>query len=135
MFRLLHLVQPACATRDAAALRAFADIVEAPGNRTREFAGELVASSGGFRYTGPRAGGPASANVYPSRRNYEGAYHSHADLPGYDRERFSPADKNLADRTGKPIYLLTPSGSGLRYDPDPKRAGGGNESIILPKTP
>jgi hypothetical protein len=88
----------------------------------REFGGEIVQDSdGGFWYTGPRRGLRTQVTLYPRISGYEGAYHGHAGWTRKGAEVFSPDDMRIADEFGKPMYLVTPSGRMLRYDPDPER--------------
>lgn len=77
-------------------------------------------------------GSETRVGIRASIEGYAGAYHSHAPLAhlGWDDENFSPGDKKLADDTGEPTYVLTPSGSIRRYDADPERAGNGTETTI-----
>jgi hypothetical protein len=92
----------------------------------REYSGEVVRARGGYQYTAPRRYGQHSSEVRTGTLGYEAGYHSHgADNPGYDDENFSPQDRKVADDSGKPMYVLTPSGNLMRYDPDASRKGNG----------
>lgn len=132
IFKLLNVIQPACKTTDEAARRAFVSIRRKYMSKYLEFGGEIVADpNGGFRYVKPRTDGSrVKLDIYPSVEGYEGAYHNHPPTPGYIPNQFSDADKDLADKTGKPIYMLTPSGVIMRYSPDPERKRGGNVETV-----
>ena len=96
-----------------------------------EYGGELVRSGRGFRFTTPKRGNEASVPIDPNVRHYEGAYHSHgAADPRYDSENFSDEDRDVADATQRPVYVVTPSGRMRRYDADPQRQRQGVESEI-----
>jgi hypothetical protein len=130
---IMRFFDPACKTRDEAAKVALGHVRGRLGIRQTEFVGEIVKDGAGFRYTGPRPGGSTSAGVDVDVPGYEGAYHSHPDRKGYDAEHFSsgdPSDKKLADDTAKPLYVLTPRGRELRYDPDPKKKQQGTVTEI-----
>ncbi|MBQ6473598.1 MAG: DUF4329 domain-containing protein, partial [Victivallales bacterium] len=59
------------------------------------------------------------------------AWHTHgSDDPEFDNEHFSPEDKEYADKSQKPSYLITPKDKLKKYTPNGKRGHG--EIITLP---
>ena len=101
-------------TRDAAAQDAMRDIYGPSTEKDREHGGELYRKpDGSFSYTKPRMGDQHSVAIRPKSPGYEGYYHSHGaeSGPKYDDEHFSKPDKQIAIDTGKPAYLVTPSGA------------------------
>ncbi len=116
------------ARRDDAARAAMQQIAAPSVAQNIEYQGEIVNTGGEWTFTPPRPGAGAQGTVSPSTPGYDGYYHSHGASSGgaYLDEDFSYADpwgrggdKGIADRTGKPGYLVTPSGTMKRYDPDP----------------
>lgn len=86
-----------------------------------EYGGEVVRRGSGFRYT-QRRGTEASVSIDTDARGYEAAWHTHGGPnPRYDSEKFSDNDRDIADNTEKPIYVVTPSGRMKRYEPDPNK--------------
>lgn len=69
---------------------------------------------GSFQYTGPRQGLHGAVRIKTGRLGYAGGYHSHPADSGLG---FSAEDKGVGDRTAQPVYVRTPSGAVLRYDP------------------
>lgn len=123
---VLSFFDPPCATADDAARQGMRSVYSKSVKENREYAGEVVRlGAGKFVYTEGQGGTVASSPVDVGISGYAGFYHSHgADSHGkYDDEHFSGAggDEEIADRTGKPRYVVTPKGAMLRYDPDPKK--------------
>jgi len=121
---------------DAAAMDAMRDIYHQSVAEDREYAGELYRKKdGSYSYTEPRRGEQHQGGVRTNCPNYEGYYHSHGVASsGYDDSHFSgrrsddpsrSTDKQLADDTQKPGYLVNPGGTMLKYSPDPTRRRGG----------
>jgi len=132
-----------CKTRDEAARQGMRKIEKRSVKQDREYSGEIVKlGPGRYEYTAPQRGDQASSPVDTHVSDYDGYYHSHgANDPQYDNEHFSgctapdTCDKSIADDTGKPGYVVTPSGRMLRYDPDPKKKQQGNVTQIGQTTP
>jgi hypothetical protein len=65
---------------------------------------------------------------------YEGFYHSHPDsesFSGFPHDKpDKSSDKQIADDTEKPCYVVTPRGNMERYDPDPNKRRRGQETTI-----
>lgn len=130
---IFNLFSSKCQTRDEAARRGMQSVHGRSVREDREYGGEIVsAPGGGFQHTKGRGGSEHNVGIRTSTQGYEGAYHTHgADNPGYDDENFSDdGDKKLADDTQKPVYVATPSGRMMRYDPDPNRNRQGRETEI-----
>jgi len=105
----------------------------------REYQGEIVSTPEGYSSTEPRPGTQTGGTVNTGIPNYDGYYHSHgANDPGYDNENFSSrdangnfcCDKKIADGTGKPAYLVTPSQKMRRYDPDPNYPASQGNGVV-----
>ena len=111
-----------------------------------EWQGELLrAGTRQYFYTSPREATEArGTGVWDYLVGFDGWYHSHgADSHGvFEDERFSNprtcprngdrkyCDTMISDDTGKPGYLITPSGRMKRYDADPKRQCNGKITEI-----
>lgn len=131
--------EPTCKTKDEAARKAMQKIYKRSVNEDREYGGEIVEARNGkgYVYTHGRADREAAFTPNLNIKGYAGAYHSHgANNPKYDNEVFSgckapdSCDKSVGDEFKQPIYLVTPSGKMLRYDPDPTGQQGGPTTAI-----
>jgi RHS repeat-associated protein len=116
-------------TTDAAAIQASDDINGKSIKEGKEYAGRIYKNSDGtYSYTPPNKGGTDYSfpgNVPPGTKN-AGYYHTHgSDDPRYDNENFSPADKDIADREGKPGYVATPKHAIKKYIPKKGKPGKG----------
>jgi len=121
-------------TADAAAIDAIRDINPTSIRKNVEFAGRIYRNKDGtFSYTSPNEGGEdwSAPGVCPPKTRNAGYYHTHgANTPGMVNEYFSPEDRALADKEGKPAYLGTPIGNINKYVPRPGRPGEGRETTI-----
>lgn len=127
-------------SRDKAAVGGMQSIWKRSVDENREYGGEIVNLGGLWRIEGPRKGDISAIPLYPGLPGYDGYFHSHgAYKKGYANEAFSrddpntqelDRDKGIADRTGKPGYLVTPSGVMKRYDPDPNKKGQGKITVV-----
>lgn len=127
-----------------AANQALDDVTEQSYDECREYGGWVYKLPNGTWTYGRAKRGSQHRIVYPRRPTSTARpYHTHGCCePNYNNEMFSgigsdpndPAavesDAALSDRLGAPSYLGTPTGSRLRYDPDPSRPRNGRVSNI-----
>ena len=108
------------ATVDDAAKDAMEDIHKRSVSSDREYGGALYKKpDGSFSYTEPHRGDSHSVGIRAGCPKFEGYYHSHGaeSGPKYNDEQFSKTDKQIAINTGKPAYVVTPSGAMKKYNP------------------
>jgi hypothetical protein len=89
-----------------------------------------------FTYDDPKKGDKSSVNMGSKPPDAAAMFHSHSSgenfsaakgggITGWVSRQMQQGDTFVADDVKVPSYLVTPSGTILRYDPDPKKQGNG----------
>ncbi|MBV8800190.1 MAG: DUF4329 domain-containing protein [Alphaproteobacteria bacterium] len=110
-------------TPGEAAQAAIEDINPTSIQESTEYAGRVYHFwfSNGWSYTAPNRGDVASSSP-GTCLTCRDAYHTHGgNDPRYQNEIFSDEDMKYSESLGYPLWLGTPKGHILKYDPNQKR--------------